>query len=228
MKYGNPPSLEFLMARLGVDPAAAQGGVASIGSIGSANVSLAVALDRCRSAEASLDSAREAARAAARREGKGTGALFSKSRYVARDSATRWCDESRHEGFDAGFQMCCKHFEKAFNRDPNDPTNIMADALARHGFFKKGGPASQLIGGGAARLSEVDAIQARILKSREVDLSSNALIGAPTTSAELVSAIHAAAAKARTRTGGHPDDKPPMNALSEAIVEAGKKRRGDL
>lgn len=210
---GKPPSLEALMARFGSDPA--------ISSIGSNNVSLAAALDRCRSAEAALDSARENARAAARREGKGTGALFAKSKYILRESGTKWADEARHEGFDAGFEMACKHFGRALRpqaEKAKDPFHNLA-----RGMVGKGPRVDRT----DPPVSEVDRIQAAILKSREIDLSSNALIDAPVEHGALAEAIHEAAAKARTPTGQHSDDAAPMNALSAEILKQGRRRRGE-
>jgi hypothetical protein len=88
----------------------------AVPSIGSPNVSLAVALDRFRAAEESLDNAREAARQAARRESKKTSALFSGSKFVSRVSAENWTDEARAEGESAGFARGLEHVAAAAER----------------------------------------------------------------------------------------------------------------
>jgi hypothetical protein len=85
-------------------------------SIGSANVSLAVALDRFRAAEENLDNAREAARQAARREGKKTSGLFAGGLFVSRASAEKWTDEARAEGDSAGFERGREHVAEAAER----------------------------------------------------------------------------------------------------------------
>jgi hypothetical protein len=68
--------------------------------------------------------------------------------------------------------------------------------------------------------NEFDAIQQRILKSRETDLSGNP---PGFRRGELADSVIAAGRCARSRT----DEDPPceMNALAKAVVEAGKKRR---
>lgn len=161
------------MGKLGVDPSTGL----QFPHIGSTNVSLDAALDRCRSAEAALDSAREIARAAARRAGKGTSALFAKSSYVLRDSAIKWCDEARSEGSIAGAERLATAFERAFRPESEkrkDPFYNLAQAMVRRGV------AGRDIGD--APVDPVEARQAEIRASRRVDLSANRAIGAPTES----------------------------------------------
>jgi hypothetical protein len=89
------------------------GGRTSVPSIGSVDVSLAVALDRIASAEAALENARSIARQAAKREGKSCSGLFAKSIFILRDTATRWCDEAREEGRCEGRAESRRGFERA-------------------------------------------------------------------------------------------------------------------
>lgn len=190
--------------------------------VGTTNVSLDVALDRCRAAEAQLDAARAAARAAARRGGKSTSALFSKSQYVLRDSAVRWCDEARREGHLAGAEWLADKLERAHRPESEkmkDPFYRLAQGMLRRGV------AGREVGVGDARLSEVDQIQADIRKRAEVDLSSNAAIGAPTKHGELADAILKAGARAKSPTDADPE--PPMNALSREILRQGRRRRNE-
>lgn len=216
MIYGKPPpSLELLMSRLN----AATG--VQFPSIGTTNVSLPAALDRVASAEAAVDSAREIARAAARAAGKRTGGLFASSKYILRESGIKWSDEARHEGFDAGFKMCCKHFKMAFRPESEKLKDPLYRAFATR-LAPEGRPRLGLTD---APINEVDAIQARILADRQVDLSRNG--PGRDNPVDLAASIHKAAARAKSPTSSDP--ARPMDALAQKIIDSGKKahRRSD-
>jgi hypothetical protein len=136
---------------------------------------------------------------------------------IERVSGEKWAVEARAEGRTAGIEWFASALERAHRRD--GPFRHVAEALHRRHVE------GREIGDGP--MDPVEARQREILAGRRVDLSSNAQLGAPVTSEELVVGIHEAAAKACTRTGNHPDDKAPMNALAKAILAAGRKRRNE-
>ncbi len=185
--------------------------------------SLELLRQRMAKAEDALEAARAAMRAAADAAGIARGGLFEGSKFVLRTSGERWANEARAEGHREGHEWLAGKLEAA--RDPNRerPFRLAGLALARAqregrefgvGMRERSG----------APVNEVDTIQAQILKSREVDLSSNRQIGAPTTPEKLSAAILAAGAKARSAT----DADPPgaTNALAQEILRQGRRRRG--
>jgi hypothetical protein len=120
-------------------------------SIGSANVSLAVALDRFRAAEENLDNAREAARQAARREGKKTSGLFAGGLFVSRASAEKWTDEARAEGDSAGFERGREHVAEAAERSADLKRAAAKDRAEHRQNFYKATPEEILAAGERAR-----------------------------------------------------------------------------
>jgi hypothetical protein len=187
--------------------------------------SLGLLRERLSRAEVELESARNAMRKAADAGGIARAGLFAGTRFIERTSGERWANEARAEGRREGHEWLATALENARRPDRDRPFRIAGEALAR--AHREGREFGSLRRDAGDPVNEVDAIQARIRKSREVDLSSNALINAPTTSAELAAGIHEAAAKARTPTGAHRDDKAPMNSLSAAILKAGRRRRSE-
>lgn len=181
--------------------------------------SLELLRQRMVKAEADLEAARDAMRKAADAAGIKRGGLFVGSKFVERTAGERWAAEARAAGHLAGSEWLATALEKAGR--PDGPFAHITRAMLRRGVDGR----DTGRGMADAPVDPVEARQQEILASRRTDLSPNKLIGAPTTSAELVSAIHAAAAKARSATGSHKDDQGPMNALSKAVVEAGRTRR---
>ena len=189
----------------------------SVPSIGSARATtLEAALARVARAERELQDARAEARRLGRATGKKLSALFEDSLFVKRASAEEWIDEAHS----AGFERACRHFERALrpqSEKERDPFYRIAAGLVRKGLAR-----ADLTD---ESVSEIDQIQANILKSREVDLSANAQLGAATTPDALANQILEAGKRARSATDADPER--PMNALSRAILESGRKRRGE-
>lgn len=178
-------------------------------------LSLELLRQRMVKAEAELEASRNAMRTAADAAGIKRGGLFVGSRFIERTAGEKWAVEARREGHTTGIAWFAGAIERA--NDPNGPFRHASAALHRRHL------AGRNIGEPA--VDPIEARQAEILAKRRVDLSPNAALGAPVTSEGLVAGIHAAAAKARTPTGAHEDDKAPTNALARAIVEAGRARR---
>jgi hypothetical protein len=120
-------------------------------SIGTTEVSLAVALDRFRAAEESLDNAREAARQAARREGKKTSGLFAGGLFVSRANMEKMVDEARAEGDSAGFERGCEHVAAAAARSADLKRAAAKDRAEHRQNFYKATPEEILAAGERAR-----------------------------------------------------------------------------
>jgi hypothetical protein len=211
MIHNPPPTLASLWGRLGVDPKTGL----PFPSVGTTNVPLAVALDRVAAAERSLEAARTAARDAARREGKRTSGIFSDGAFIPRATALAWCDSARKEGADSAAYDIADALKNPDRRFAKLDTAALAAGLR---LFQQRGQHS------TAPVSEVERVQAEILAARQPDLSGNRKLGAPDNPVDLAAAIHKAAARAKSPTGTA-DPPPEGNALSRAIVEAGRKRR---
>jgi vacuolar-type H+-ATPase subunit H len=192
----------------------------SVPSIGSLKPqTLDAALARVARAERELQDARAEARRLGRAAGKKLSALFEDSIFVKRSSAEAWCDEARAEAHLDGANWLADKLERAHRPESEKRKDPFYQLAAR--MVHKGQLGLDLTD---KPVSEIDAIQARILKSREVDLSSNAAINAPTEHGKLAEAILAAGKRARSPT----DSDPPgaTNALSQEILRQGRRRRG--
>jgi hypothetical protein len=193
---------------------------ASVPSIGGSKAAtLEQALQRVARAERELHDARAEARRLGRAAGKKLNTLFEDSTFVRRSSSESWLEETRSEAYTAGFEKACYFFERALrpqSEKERDPFYRIAAGMVRKG--RQGLDLTD------KPVSEIDAIQARIRKDREVDLSSNAALGAATTPDALANQILEAGKRARSATDRDPE--PEMNALSRAIVKSGRKRRG--
>jgi hypothetical protein len=86
--------------------------------------SLDLALARCATAEANLESARAAARTVARSAGVKISGLFSESQFVMRGTAERWADEARAEGRDEMVALYTR-----INARPTPQEKAMGDAV---------------------------------------------------------------------------------------------------
>jgi hypothetical protein len=180
--------------------------------------SLELLRQRMTQAETTLEATRAAMRTAADAGGIKRGGLFEGSKFVLRTAGERWAVEAEKRGHLLGAEWMADKLERAHRPESEkmkDPFYRLAQGMLRRGV------AGRDIGD--TGLSEVGAIQARILKDREPDLSGNAAIGAATTSEALAEQILAAGKRARSPTDSDPE--PEMNALSRAIVESGRKRR---
>ena len=199
--------------------------VTSVPSIGGSKPqTLEAALARVARAETELATARAEARRLGRAEGKKLSSLFEESLFVKRSSMEAFCEEARREGYSAGIAWQVGAFERAVSGD--GPFHMAGLALVRAHREGREFGTLRARDAGAPGMSEVDAIQARILKSRETDFS-NQMEGAPTESGKIAEAVLKAGAKARTPTGAHKDDAAPMNALSAEILRQGRRRRGE-
>ena len=206
-------SFEQIAQRLAPGPS-----VPSIG--GSKPQTLEQALQRVARAERELQDARAEARRLGRAAGKKLNTLFENSVFVKRSSAEEWCDEARAEAHLAGVEWMAEKLERAFRPESEkrkDPFYRLAAGMVR-----KGQLGLDLTD---KPVSEIDAIQQRILKSREPDLSGNSALGVATTPELLAEQILAAGARARLPTSSDPPRD--TNALSEAVLRAGRRRRNE-
>lgn len=211
---------------------------------------LTATLSKIGELETLLEAARNDARSAARRAGVKIDGLFGNSSFIRRETGERWADESFERGKRAGYHevACC--FLAAAGKDADAEfarirSELKASKAVRKaeaarwrmvmteaGFFdavdagdyKLAAEILRIADPGIAGLNSAAAVQARIAKQAETDLSPNAALGAPTNPKALAAAIHKAAAKAKSSTDSDPPR--PMNALSKGIIDAGRKRRG--
>jgi hypothetical protein len=92
-------TFEHLAARLQAEAVRVQRLQSAEPLVGSADVSLAAALDRFHAAEQQLDHARELCRVAARKEGKRTSSIFADagSTFITRETGEKWVGSVREE-----------------------------------------------------------------------------------------------------------------------------------
>jgi hypothetical protein len=172
-------------------------------SLVAGTLSLSAALAEVDRAEQALEAARSAAKAAARREGRGIKNIFSEGRFVARASAERWCDTARLEGRLAGMQELADRLHAAaqnnapivkVDRDAVDVWHERMVAAGVHEALASGDP------------YEAAALAASVVRGE---------------------AIVRAGRKARMSVDPS-EAEPPKGSLAEQIILAGKKRRGEV
>jgi hypothetical protein len=172
--------------------------------------SLDLALARCATAEANLESARATARAAAKASSVPIAGLFQSSRFVNRSWAERIADEARAEGRD---EMIALY--KRLSEPPTPEEKAMGDAVraaVRAGGFKS------ILGKdkGAAAVDDLDAAEAEAAAKVEEEAKARA---------ELI--LRAAALR---DSGGPPLPEPAPGSKAARILAAGRKahqRQGD-
>jgi hypothetical protein len=190
---------------------------------GVSSSSLDLALARCAAAEKNLEEARLAARTAARAAGRKAAGLFSDSQFVSRATAERWCDEARAEEFENG---------KAFAREEITRIMIESRGLNYENEMKK------IRAEGKAHSAQLDADAARWRKEAPeffaaCDCGNWKLAGQiyfqkyseRDKSGNAARAILTAAAR---RDSDGANERPEPTGLAAQIVQAGRKRRGEI
>jgi hypothetical protein len=171
--------------------------------------SLDLLRQRVAKAEADLETARAAMRAAADAAGIERDSLFSGSRYVLRTSGERWAREARIEGEHAALERSARAAEigALMNASPKwRDAHLKVATLAR---------------GERSAADPVQEVQNRIARDRQTDLSRNREIGASDNPTDLAAAIHRAADRRRSPTDSDP--AKPMDPLARAIVDSARK-----
>jgi len=192
-------------------------GGGSVPSIGG-TVSLEAALADVARCERALEAARSQARGAARREGVNTRYLFDGHPFVARSSAERWVDDARAEGVKAGCDLVVRGLTLA--EDP--PFQHLAKRLKREGVPHPGEMRRHW-----ARLDAAGFLEAS--RSGDYELAAQICIEVHREEAGKVTGERILAAGRRARMSGS-DERPlpEKGSFASRVIEAGKRRRGEI
>jgi hypothetical protein len=161
-------------------------------------MSLAAALVGVEQAGQALQAARSAAKAAARREGRSIKNLFSDGRFVSRASAERWCEQVRNEGA----SKLGEAILRVFNDDGARPAKPGRLSAWRAKFAGSGFLEALAVGD----YEEAAAICSQASKADQI----------------------LRAGKRARMSADAAGEVPQPTGLAEKIIEAGKRRRGEV
>jgi hypothetical protein len=222
------------------------GGNGSVPSIGGVP-SLAAALVAVTRVEDALEAARRQAKAAARREGRSVKNLFSEACFVARASAERWCDQAREEGRTAGMSFQLDMMLQAQGLDPKEERaraqasieKSSAAAAARHerwtAIMRKAGWHDAVEAGDHERAGRImfemhDELvrqDAHVLPRATIERMARDRVAA--TGKATGAAIVAAGKRARMSADAAGEvPEPAKGSFAAQVIEAGRKRRGEI
>jgi hypothetical protein len=193
------------------------GGNGSVPSI-SGTPSLASALAGVERAEQALEAARSAAKAAARREGKGVRHLFAEGRFVSRASAERWTDTARQEGRNEVIDSMLE----ARGLDPKKERARIAAESESFGVTWD------------AHVAEFQATlkaagyHAALDRGDHVKAAAIFLAASPELSAQSKGEAILAAGRRARMSADAAGEIPEPGGLAAKIIMAGKKRRGEI
>jgi hypothetical protein len=183
---------------------------------------LAAALAGVERAEAALAAARALARSAAKREGRSVRSLFEDSKFILRASGERWCDQARAEGKHEGALEVGDCLLRAQGLDPEKERAQIRARLEKERPIREAETArwhAKMEAAGFFRaIAEKDYEKAAQIY---IELHPEMLQGTK------AKAILAAGARARM-SGDNERPPPEKGSLASRIVEAGRKRRGEI
>jgi hypothetical protein len=178
-----------------------------------------LALARCATAEANLQSARAAARAAAKAHGVKLAGLFQSSQFVNRSWAERIADERGHEEYEAGKQEAYRELTRIFCGGNYEAALAQAKVSMKVGEKHAGRVQAEMRDAGF-----FDAVEAGKLKLAGKILRELFPDG-DRRNAQLARQIIAAGVR---RDSDPSNERPDPTGLAKQIVDAGRKRRGEI
>jgi hypothetical protein len=192
--------------------------------------SLDLALNRVRTAEENLESARAAARTAAKADGVKLEGLFSESRFVNRSWAERIADERGAESFQNGKEFAREEIIKIMMRSrgldyTTEMRKIQTESAARMAYLNEEGARWRAKMKAAGFFAACDdgnyELAGRIYFEQFPEHFSP-----PSRRGDVARQILVAGAKARSTPGN--DERPDPQGLAKMIVDSGRRRRGEI